>query len=118
MATAADRTKGEWEARPPAGADKDCDPRFTICVKGEELNVICITAQGNDEANGKYIALAPEMEQVLVDMVRQHCYEHEDGTIDSGGLSTDAEAIELLADLGRLEIISGKNRMLTAKWVE
>lgn len=116
MATAADRTKGDWEARPPAGADADCDPRWCVGPKGEEFHVVCVTSQGNDEANAKYIALGTAVEDALIDMVAQACTV-ENGKLDSMALSAYADTMRLLATLGRLKIESEYGHRVIGTWI-
>lgn len=56
---------------------------------------------------------------VLTDMVYQHCYEDkETGEYESGAISTDADAMEILAQHGRFEITNGWGRMIFGKFVE
>ena len=53
-----------------------------------------------------------ELVDCLVDMVRQHCYCHNNRTYDSGALTSDAEAMRLLAKLGKFEIEKEHGRIV------
>lgn len=58
------------------------------------------------------------LENALFDMVIAHC-SIEDGMVDAMGTTEHAEAIELLAEYGRLEIIDGhRTRMVRARIVK
>lgn len=52
-------TPGPWQAR------EFCDSQWWVEVKGEPYHFICLTSQGNDEANAKLIAAAPLMLEML-----------------------------------------------------
>lgn len=45
-------TPGEWEARPHES------PQWMVAVKGGPFDIICVTSQGNDEANARMLAMA------------------------------------------------------------
>jgi hypothetical protein len=54
-----------------------------------------------------------ELTESLEDMVRQHCYcEQKTGYYDSGALTADADAMRLLAKLGKFEIDLDRGRIV------
>lgn len=56
---------------------------------------------------------------VLQGMAEQHCYtDKENGETDSGAISANAEALELLHDYGRFRIIREGGRMVVGYWPE
>ena len=57
-----------------------------------------------------------ELVGCLVDMVRQHCYCHNNQTYDSGALTSDAEAMRLLAKLGKFEIKEDRGRIVSGRF--
>ena len=57
-----------------------------------------------------------ELLEGLRDMVRQHCYHDEKGRYDSGALSANADALELLAKHGLFEIESSRGRMVIGRF--
>lgn len=48
-------TPGPWEARLLE------DPQWMVGIKGEAFHAVCVTSQGNDEANARLIAAAPDL---------------------------------------------------------
>jgi hypothetical protein len=59
----------------------------------------------------------------LEDMARQHCHTAlpdaaEPLTTDSGAITANAEALELLAEEGRFRVIRGFGRMVVGYWPE
>jgi len=59
-----------------------------------------------------------EVLDVLEGMARQHCYMDKDGVTDSGGISANAEALELLESFGRFKIEKDVGRMVLGRWPE
>lgn len=56
------------------------------------------------------------LERELVNMVNQHCLRKDDGSIFAGGLSANADAMRLLAELGVLKITGGEGRCIYGEW--
>lgn len=52
----------------------------------------------------------------LVGMVNQHCHEDDNGECDTGALSANAEAVDVLERHGRVEIVRGFGRMTIFGW--
>lgn len=68
-----------------------------------------------------------ELLDMLEDMARQHCFTSEVRTYqgvpefnvtDSGGISTDADALRMLAKNGRFRILREVGRMVIGYWPE
>ena len=58
-----------------------------------------------------------ELTDSLIDMVRQHCYmDQKEGWYDSGALTSDAEAMRLLARLGKFEIETDHGRIVRGRF--
>lgn len=70
------------------------------------------------ERNEKLTARVAELVEALEDMVRQHCYTKDPDEVQSNALSANAEAIEILARHGRIEILKGAGRMLIGRWID
>ena len=56
-----------------------------------------------------------EVLDVLMDEVAQSCYVPQEDIYDSKALSSYAEALELLCEMGRLEYIEGNGRRVIAR---
>lgn len=69
------------------------------------------------EAVNKLKAENAELRESLEGMVSQHCA-GDDGELDSFALSASADAIDLLARLGRLNITHDAGRRVIGKWKE
>lgn len=58
----------------------------------------------------------PEIIETLKDMTAQACT-RSDGTLDSMGLSSNADALRILASLGEVDVKTDDgNRRVTATW--
>lgn len=61
-----------------------------------------------------------EAVEVLVEMVNQHSIDMDGkdaGCVNSGALSADADAMRLLARLGRLEIVREHGKAVVGRWI-
>ena len=61
-------------------------------------------------------AATDELLDALEDMCHQWCGETPDGEVDSGAISANADALELLAKHGRFTIDRGIGRMIVGRW--
>ncbi len=68
------------------------------------------------DAIRRVTSIAGALERELVDMVNQHCLRRDDGSIFAGGLSANADAMRLLAELGVLKITGGEGRCIYGVW--
>lgn len=59
-----------------------------------------------------------EANHLIVDLVNQHCHIRPDGLIESGAISTNADAIRYLAEHGWVEIVSEHGRFVVARWTQ
>ena len=58
-----------------------------------------------------------ELLDLLADAVAQGC-SGDDGVLDSGALSSYADALRKLAEVGKVEIVSEAGRRVIARWKE
>ena len=63
------------------------------------------------------LTLIDTLTEDLTDMVAQNCH-FQEGVLDSMALSTNADAMLTLADLGKLTITEHEGRRVLAKWSE
>jgi hypothetical protein len=68
------------------------------------------------DAIRRVTSIAGALERELVDMVNQHCLRRDDGSIFAGGLSANADAMRLLAELGVIKITGGEGRCIYGEW--
>lgn len=58
-----------------------------------------------------------EILDALQGMVRQYAYENEEENVDSEYSSATAEAMEVLAEAGRMEILDARGRYVIGRWI-
>ncbi len=69
------------------------------------------------DAIRRVTSIAGALERELVDMVNHHCVRVSDGVVFAGGLSANADAMRLLAELGVLKITGGEGRCIYGEWI-
>lgn len=75
-----------------------------------------LTYEDTVDAIRRVTSFAGALERELVDMVNQHCLRRDDGSIFAGGLSANAGAMLLLAELGVIKITGGEGRCIYGEW--